>query len=398
MKIRTLAIEWHMSSQDIINILESLGIPTEGADAEITEQQLNILCDEFSKDYSDSNDKIIDAINKLGPFTARMSPYERITKIYEIRNQLLENYSEISNPEKSNALRKVESFLDFARINFKEAQEKVLEKALEKYNDLQIEYQKNNKGKYIIDILIEPFTISLEYSWKQEIRMSLSHRTEESEHPIFPNAEDIKNLIFDKVKFVRGEYVFSSAVESWPQDIETILLNIRNNIDQLLRLFDNSTLRFPDGTMKVRRKMWKSPARMVGISLVSEREKIQKIKKKQQPLYDNTPGLYGSNGTYVTAEERYYVLEYKIFRPKQERYYPLTIIEEIDNFLKSYYLPKLQRQKMSASLLEEINRKLSTINFDVVTRDFDEKGAVSNNAVYLPNGFESWFNFLKSIL
>ena len=52
-------------------------------------------------------------------------------------------------------------------------QEKNLLDVFEKYSDLQIKYEKEDK--HYIDVKIEPYVICLEYNWKQEIWMSILH-------------------------------------------------------------------------------------------------------------------------------------------------------------------------------------------------------------------------------
>ena len=146
--------------------------------------------------------------------------------------------------------------------------------------------------------------------------------------------------------------------------------------------------------MKIRRKSWKSPAIIADIHQESEKGFIQGIKKDEQSLYDNSPYLFGSNGTYLSPEEKYYVLKYKIpFSGKDQFHYA-----NISTFIRDYYLPKIQRERMSSKLLEEINQRIANLKLDVITHDFDEYGAVSINATYIPIGFNSWVDYLKSIL
>ena len=81
-------------------------------------------------------------------------------------------------------------------------QEKNLLNVFEKYSDLQIKYEKEDK--HYVNVKIEPYVICLEYNWKQEIWMSIQHiifdqNNEERDYPIFPNSEDIGRLIYDKV-------------------------------------------------------------------------------------------------------------------------------------------------------------------------------------------------------
>jgi hypothetical protein len=284
---------------------------------------------------------------------------------------------------------------------FKLIQEKNLLNVFEKYSDLQIKYNKDDK--HYIDIKIDPYVICLEYDWKQEIWMSFLHITidknnEEREYPIFPNSEDIGRLIYDKVKFVKGRFIINCSVDSWPQNIDTILSNIKKNKTNLYHVFDNSTLRFPDGTMKIKRKNWKSPARLIDIHQESEKGFVQGIKKDEQPLYDNSPYLFGSNGTYVSPEEKYYVLKFKVLRPRQELFQSINEYINVEKFIREYYLPKIQRERMSSKLLEEINQRIANLKLDVITHDFDEYGAVSINATYIPIGFNSWEDYLRTII
>lgn len=280
-------------------------------------------------------------------------------------------------------------------------QEKNLLDVFEKYSDLQIKYKKEDK--HYIDVKIEPYIICLEYNWKQEIWMSILHtifdkNDEERDYPIFPNAEDVGCLIYDDIKFVKGKYVINCSVDSWYQDVETILSNIKKNRPTLYHVLDNSTLRFPDGMMKTRRTDWKSPARLIDIHQESEKGFVQGIKKDEQSSYDNSPYLFGSNGTYVGPEEKYYVLKFKVLRPGQELFQPINEYINVEKLIREYYLPKMQRERMSSKLLEEINQRITNLKLDVVTRDFDEYGAVSINATYNPIGFDSWDDYLKTIL
>jgi len=280
-------------------------------------------------------------------------------------------------------------------------QEKNLLDVFEKFSDLQIKYEKGDK--HYIDVKIEPYVICLEYNWKREIWMSILHtifdqNDEERDYPIFPNAEDIGRLIYDNIKFVKGKYVINCSVDSWYQDVETILSNIKKNRPTLYHVLDNSTLRFPDGMMKIKRKNWKSPARIIDIHQESEKGFVQGIKKDEQSSYDNSPYLFGSNGTYVGPEEKYYVLKFKVLRPGQELFQPINGYINVEKLIREYYLPKMQRERMSPKLLEEINQRITNLKLDVVTRDFDKYGAVSINATYNPIGFDSWDDYLKSIL
>ena len=279
-------------------------------------------------------------------------------------------------------------------------QEKNMLDVFEKFSDLQIKYEKGDK--HYIDVKIEPYVICLVYNWKREIWMSILHtifdqNDEERDYPIFPHAEDIGRLIYDNIKFVKGKYVINCSVDSWSQDVETILSNIKKNRPTLYHVLENSTLRFPDGMMKIKRKSWKSPARLIDIHQESEKGFVQGIKKNEQSLYDNSPYLFGSNGTYVGPEEKYYVLKFKVLRPRQELFQPINGYINVEKLIREYYLPKMQRERMSSKLLEEINERLSNTKLDVVTQDVDESGEASVYAKYLPQGFDSWEDYLKTV-
>ena len=246
--------------------------------------------------------------------------------------------------------------------DYKLIQEKNLLDVFEQFSDLQIKYEKGDK--HYIDVKIEPYVICLVYNWKREIWMSILHtifdqNDEERDYPIFPNAEDIGRLIYDNIKFVRGKYVINCSVDSWSQDVETILSNIKKNRPTLYHVLENSTLRFSDGMMKIKRKSWNSPARLIDIHQESEKAFVQGIKKDEQSLYDNSPYLFGSNGTYVGPEEKYYVLKFKVLRPRQELFQPINEYINVEKLIREYYLPKMQRERMSSKLLEEINQRIT---------------------------------------
>ena len=354
-----------MSSSIIVDILTDLGVQIDGPNTELTEQQYNMLCDELSKNvnkvFSNPTDKIIETIDKLGPLTDRMSVCERLSKINEISILLQKNNSAISWQDRIDAKKKVDFFLKSAQIQFKEEQEKCLLNVLEKYSDLQIKHTKDDKGRCNIDVIIEPYDICFEYNRKQDIWMSIQHITrdknnEERPYPIFPNANILISLIHDNLKFVKGRYVISCFVESWPQTIGEILSNIKKNLSAISSVFDNSTMRFPDGTMKVKRKVWKSHALLVDIHQESVRDFIQGVKKDRQPFYDNTPYLYGSNGTYVGPEEKYFVLTYKVLRPRQESFYSENRYTYIEKFISPKFkerecLPTFWKKSIKSCLV-----------------------------------------------
>jgi hypothetical protein len=109
---------------------------------------------------------------------------------------------------------------------------------------------------------------------------------------------------------------------------------------------------------------------------------------------ESEKGFVRINGTYLSPEEKYYVLKYKIpFSGKDQFHYA-----NISTFIREYYLPKIQRERMSSKLLEEINQRIANLMLDVVTQDFDEYGAVSINATYLPLGFDSLEDYLRIII
>lgn len=261
-----------------------------------------------------------------------------------------------------------------------------------------IEYKGESFG---VVINLGDYTIYINHKLYQEIWICIRHiitRRNTESHPIFPKADDLSPLIGVKLRFVKGSYVFDSSFDTLYNDVEKIVSNIRKNSSALIPILESSTLRFPDGTMKVRRKSWKSPAIIMGIDQKSSRELIQGVKKDRQSYYDDAFDIFGSNGTYVGYEEKYYVLKIKILRPSQENYEPFVYKINIEDFIRDYYLPKQQRQRMSSNLRDEINKKLNKLKRDVVTHDFDEDGAVSIDATYLPIDKESWEEFLKALV
>lgn len=269
-------------------------------------------------------------------------------------------------------------------------------------DNIQIQYLDSYGESFGLYVDIGSYAFYLEHKLNHSIRIDIVHKTKdkndhEAVHSIFPKADDLKPLICDRLRFVKGAYIFNSTNDCLYKDIEGVVSNINKKFSTLILLFNNSTLRFPDGTMKVRRKSWKSPAIIKGIYQESNQDVIQEIKKSDQPTYDNMPGLFGSNGTYVGYEERSYLLKVIIIRPGQDVFEPLVDKINIEDFIRDYYLPKLQRQRMSPNLRDEMNQILAKQKLEVITTNFDNDGAVSADATYFPIGFNSWDDYLKSI-
>lgn len=260
-----------------------------------------------------------------------------------------------------------------------------------------IEYKGESFG---IVVNLGDFAIYIKHKSYHEIWICVRHiitlRNTEI-HPIFPKADDLSPLIGEKLRFIKGSYVFDSSFDTLYNDVEKVVSNIRKNSSALIPILESSTLRFPDGTMKVRRKSWKSPAIIMGIDQKSSRELIQGVKKDRQSYYDDAFDIFGSNGTYVGYEEKYYVLKIKILRPSQEDYEPFIYDIDIENYIRKDLLPNLHRERMSTNLRDEINKKLAKQKVDVIRHDFDEDGAVSKDAKFLPIGFKSWEEYLKSL-
>lgn len=237
-----------------------------------------------------------------------------------------------------------------------------------------IEYKGESFG---IVVNLGDFAIYIKHKSYHEIWICVRHiitlRNTEI-HPIFPKADDLSPLIGVNLRFVKGSYVFDSSFDTLYNDVEKVVSNIKKNSSALIPILESSTLRNPDGTMKVRRESWKSPARIKGI--------FQKSR-------------YGVESDF---EEKFYVLRIMILRPSQEDYEPLVDEIDIENFIRKDLLPKLQREKMSPKLRDEINKKLAKQKVDVITHDFDKDGAVSVDATYLPIDFKSWEEFLISKL
>ena len=130
------------------------------------------------------------------------------------------------------------------------------------------------------------------------------------------------------------------------------------------------------------------PAVLVDIHQESKKDFVQGVKKDEHSLSDNSHSLD------VIQEEKCHVLKYKVHDPRQELFH----YANVDKFIRDFYLPKNKEERMSAKLLEEINQRIANLKLDVITHDFDEYGAVSINATYVPIGFNSWEDYLRTII
>lgn len=266
-----------------------------------------------------------------------------------------------------------------SRIEDLKKQVKCLANSISSDDDIKLSFSDFSDDSFGVVVNVGDYSICIRHKFYHEIWICIRHiiklRNNEipPEFPIFPKADELCPLIGVRLKFVKGAYVFDSSFDTMYKDIEKIVSNLRKNSSALIPILDSSTLRFPDGTMKIQRNSWKSPARIKGIF--------------QETRY----------GVESDFEERYYVLRIKILRPSQEDYEPFTYEIEIEDFIRKYLFPKFKRERMSSNLRDEINKKLEKINLEVITHDFDEEGVVSVDATYLPISFKSWDEYLISL-
>ena len=122
------------------------------------------------------------------------------------------------------------------------------------------------------------------------------------------------------------------------------------------------------------------------------------LRKEERGLYDTVCKIVGQKGNIGSGDLIIDVI------PELGRQTLIWVVAyngkpyaNVDKFIRDFYLPKNKEERMSAKLLEEINERLSNTKLDVVTQDVDESGEASVYAKYLPQGFDSWEDYLKTV-
>ena len=124
---------------------------------------------------------------------------------------------------------------------------------------------------------------------------------------------------------------------------------------------------------------------LVDVHEEPNKEFVLNAPTNKQSLASDKPCSHGT-------DDKYYVLKYKVFCSGHEQFH----YANIGKFIEEYYLPKINSKRVPYAILEEISQKLTDKKLEVVTRDFDESGAVSVYATYLPKGFDSWDDYLRN--
>lgn len=110
--------------------------------------------------------------------------------------------------------------------------------------NIQIKYLDSYGESFGLYVDIGSHAFYLEHKLNHSIRIDIVHKTKDSDdqetiNSIFPKADDLKPFICDRLKFVKGAYVFNSTIDSLYKDIEVAISNINKNVSTLNLLLDH---------------------------------------------------------------------------------------------------------------------------------------------------------------
>ena len=118
-------------------------------------------------------------------------------------------------------------------------------------------------------------------------------------------------------------------------------------------------------------------------------------KKGEQPNYESSPFVHGSNGTYVENVQPYWSLNIKIKRPSFEVAQPVKTNIDIHDYITQSLMPRLEWGRITGQRLERLNEILAGTDMDLVTTDTTEAALYRD---FFPVGFKNWGEYLDSII
>ena len=142
---------------------------------------------------------------------------------------------------------------------------------------------------------------------------------------------------------------------------------------------------------------WRSYGRI--LSFKNEypvRRFVDGIKKDKQLIYDNSPWLHGSNGTYVTNEPPFWCLVYSVYKPGPGEQRTWKYEMDLDDYMRKSFLPSRGWSRVSPKRLNSIHDKILGKKLELMSTEYLDEGEIGK--VFVPYGFESWEQYFDEVL
>lgn len=312
------------------------------------------------------------------------------------------NPSEVENiNEFFKAQDNVGSVLGYLVAEYKDFMSKEFERKVKDISYCSLEEVRLKSNPKQIEVNIsEQFAAEIYYNWDSFIKITFIQRVTDShgycskvELPI--RWKVVPDWLKELAECHYGKLRRSVTIENWIDVILDTAENLYNNNLDVTNLCQSSSNIDEHGNMKKAYKEWKTKGLILSLQKIMPIVHGYHVKKDQQHIYDNSPFLHGSNGTYVENANLYWCLVIKVKRPSYECPEPLKLNIDIHEYVTEVLMPKLGWERMTQDRQNMLEERLKGVSLDIITKDTDKPALYRD---FLPVGFKNWGDYLETIL
>jgi len=264
--------------------------------------------------------------------------------------------------------------------------------------DLPVRMIPRDYGTFSIDYFLDAhFIVELELNTKCVSRVSFYQSVEDnygnkSRIQIMPIKKYVPQSVLNLGRYRDGSYLLNLD-NSISEPVISAIRQLVAEKSSLIKMCQDSSCYDRDGHLKKKFASWRTEAILLSISkempLVHG---ITGIPKSQQHQYEASPGIHGSNGTYVENANPYWTLTYRVKRLACEVDRSVNLTADIHDYITSELMARLGWDRISANRLELLNQCIKGKRITVITHDMDE--APGSRSFY-PVNSQSWNGFLN---
>ena len=252
----------------------------------------------------------------------------------------------------------------------------------------------------VLVAISEQYVAEIEFKWNTSLRIRLYQYVKDSYgfktmYEVVPRWKVIPEWLKASTKFNRGHFEKEVDHENWIDILMGTAAELKEHYKDVVTMCNLSSNTDEEGNAKKVYKTWKTKGRIMSLTKEMPIAHMYHAKKGEQPSYENSPFVHGSNGTYVENVQPYWSLNIKIKRPSLEVAQPIKTSIDIHDYITQSLMPRLEWGRITQQRLDWLNEILSGTDMELVTTDTTEAALYRN---FLPVGFKTWGEYLDSII
>ena len=244
------------------------------------------------------------------------------------------------------------------------------------------------------------YVAEIVFKWTTTLRIQLYQYVKDNYglktmYEVVPRWKVIPDWMKVSAKFNHGHFEKEVDHENWIDVLMSTAAELKAHSKDVVTMCNLSSNTDEEGNAKKVYKEWRSKGRILSLTKEMPIAHMYHAKKGEQPSYESSPFLHGSNGTYVENVQPYWSLNIKIKRPSLEVAQPFKTNIDIHDYITQSLMPRLEWGRITEQRRERLNEILAGTDMELVTFDTTEAALYRN---FLPVGFKTWGDYLDSII